>query len=156
MHCPSCHADDTRVIDSRVIEDGTSIRRRRACERCGFRFTTTEEIEILSLAVVKADGREESYDKEKLIRGVKLAMRKRPYTPHKLRRLILDIEQDVQIKAKAERISSRDVGEIVMRHLKKADKIAYIRFASVYRSFEDVDAFAAELEKLQKKKRTKR
>lgn len=159
MRCPSCHVEDTRVIDSRVIEDGTSIRRRRSCEKCGFRFTTTEEIEILSLSMVKADGRTEPYDKEKLTRGLKLALRKRPVTPHRLRRTIHDIEQEIQTKAKAERIPSREVGEIVMRHLKKLDKIAYIRFASVYRSFEDVQAFADELEKLKtlrKKKRLKK
>lgn len=154
MHCPSCHAEDTRVIDSRVIEEGTSIRRRRACEHCAFRFTTTEEIEILSLTVTKADGQEETYDKEKLVHGLKLALRKRTtISPSRFRRTVHAIEQDIQSKAKSERISSRDIGEIVMKHLKKLDKIAYIRFASVYRSFEDVEAFADELEKLSRKKK---
>ncbi|MFC1598273.1 transcriptional regulator NrdR [Patescibacteria group bacterium] len=156
MHCPSCHADDTRVIDSRVIEEGSAIRRRRECEKCFFRFSTLEEMEILSLMVEKADGTEEAYDQGKLRDGLKIALRKRPVTPAQLKRTLHQIEQEIQSKAKRERISSEDVGEIVMKRLKRLDKVAYIRFASVYKSFEDLDAFAEELSKLKRKKSGRR
>ncbi len=156
MHCPSCHAQDTRVIDSRVIEEGAGIRRRRQCEKCSFRFSTLESLEILSLIVQKADGTQEPYDKEKLTRSLKTALQKRPVSPDKLKRAAHRIEQEVQSRAKNDHITSEKIGELVMKHLKRLDKVAYIRFASVYRSFEDVDEFADELKKLspQKKKRT--
>lgn len=155
MRCPSCHFGDTRVIDSRVIDDGASIRRRRHCEKCSFRFTTAEEIEILTLIVVKADGSEEAYDREKLARSIKLPLQKRPVTPARVKKTIHLIEQEIQSKAKNDRISSEHIGEIVAKSLKKIDKVAYIRFASVYRSFEDLDAFADELEKLSRRSKSK-
>lgn len=150
MRCPTCHAEDTRVIDSRVIEDGFAIRRRRDCPKCSFRYSTIEEIEILTLNVEKAYGRIEAYDKDKLLRSVRLPLQKRPITSAKLKRMIQAIEQDIQTRARKDQISSHTIGEIVMKQLKKSDKVAYIRFASVYRSFEDVDEFADELKKLSK------
>lgn len=153
MRCPACQAQDTRVVDSRVIEEGVLIRRRRECPKCEFRFSTIEEIEILTLTVEKGDGTRESYDKQKLIRSLQLPLQKRPVTPAKLKRTVHSIEQEIQTKAKRDTITTKDIGEIVMRYLKKLDKIAYIRFASVYRSFEDVSEFEDELKKLQRKKR---
>lgn len=150
MRCPSCHTEDTRVIDSRVIEDGFAIRRRRECSKCTFRYSTIEEIEILTLNVEKVDGVVQAYDKEKLLRSLKLPLQKRPITPAKLKRIVQSIEQEIQTRARKDQISTRSIGEIVMKHLKKIDKVAYIRFASVYRSFEDVDEFADELKKLAK------
>jgi len=151
MHCPSCHAEDTSVIDSRVIEDGATIRRRRQCDQCHFRFSTREEIEILTLTVVKANAVEQPYDRDKLVRGLSIALQKRAIQSDRLRRTVHAIEQDIQSKAKHDRIASRDIGEIVMKHLRKLDKVAYIRFASVYRSFEDPAAFADELQRLSPK-----
>lgn len=159
MHCPSCQAEDTRVIDSRVIEDGGAIRRRRLCSKCDFRFSTLEEIEILSLMVDKADGTEEAYDKDKLMRSMKLPLQKRDITPARFKKVVHHVEQQIQMKAKRDRIDSSAIGEIVMRELRKLDKVAYVRFASVYRAFEDVSAFADELKKLaprpSRKKKTK-
>ncbi|HLD22056.1 MAG TPA: transcriptional regulator NrdR [Patescibacteria group bacterium] len=151
MRCPSCHVEDTRVIDSRVIEDGIAIRRRRECTKCEFRFSTLEEIEILTLSVEKATGEIEAYDKEKLVRSVRLPLQKRPITPTHLRRMLQSIEQEIQTKAKHDHIRSSTIGEIVMKYLKKLDKVAYIRFASVYRSFQDLDEFASEVKKLKKR-----
>ncbi len=158
MHCPSCHAEDTSVIDSRVIEEGAAIRRRRQCSTCDFRFSTREEIEILSLTIVKVNGSEEPYDRDKLIRGLTTAMQKRPVAAERFRRTVHAIEQDIQSKAKRDRIQSRDIGEIVIKHLRRLDKVAYIRFASVYRSFADPEEFVDELERLshKTKKRAKK
>jgi len=150
MKCPVCRASDTRVIDSRVAQDGASIRRRRACARCKYRFSTLEETELLDLVVVKNNGLRESYSAEKLKTGIRHALQKRPVTEWAFRGLITKIEQDIQ-KLKKREITSRQIGEIVMRHLKKFDTIAYIRFASVYRQFEDVGSFQRELTKLNQK-----
>lgn len=154
MHCPACHAEDTRVIDSRVIEDGSAIRRRRECEKCSFRFSTLEEIEILSLRVRKADDSEEPYNKEKVMKGLRLALHKRPVTEPRVKKTVNRIEQEIQSRAKKDVISTEEIGKIVMKHLKKLDKVAYVRFASVYRSFEDISEFADELRKLARAKRT--
>ncbi len=148
MRCPNCQNEDTKVLDSRPVEDGSAIRRRRECEKCEFRFSTYEEIEILDLNVIKKDGRKELYSREKLERGVKRAFEKRPHTDETLRKLISGIEQDIQKKEKDGEIKSEDIGEIVMKRMKKTDKVAYIRFASVYRQFEDVAEFKEELKKL--------
>ncbi len=127
--------------------DGSSIRRRRECEKCGFRFSTLEEVEILDLAVIKRDGRRESYSREKLESGLKKALEKRPYTSQDFKSLVGSIERDLQKKRKSE-VTSAEIGELVMNRLKFFDKVAYIRFASVYRSFEDVKTFEKELKKL--------
>jgi len=155
MQCPVCNYKDTKVNDSRISSDGMSIRRRRECLKCGYRFSTTEEVEILDLAIIKRDGRREPYSREKMAKGLKIALEKRPITDERFKKLLSGIERDLQKKKKRE-ITSADVGEIVMKHLKKFDKIAYIRFASVYRSFEDVETFKKELAKLSGEKNRKK
>jgi transcriptional repressor NrdR len=149
MKCPVCHYHDTKVIDSRVATDGSSIRRRRECLKCGFRFSTYEEIEILDLTVVKRDGRKELYDREKLIKGLKRSLEKRPVTDDKFKKLVNSVERDIQVLKRNE-ITSNHIGQIVMKNLRKVDQVAYIRFASVYQSFKDVQTFQKELNKLLK------
>ena len=148
MRCPNCSNDDTKVLDSRPVDDGGAIRRRRECDKCEFRFSTYEEIEILDLSVLKKDGRKQLFSKEKLERAIRLPMDKRPHTDETLRKLLSGIEIEVQRKAKDGEIKSSEIGEIVMKKLKKTDKVAYIRFAAVYRQFEDVEEFKQELKKL--------
>lgn len=152
MHCPVCRSKETKVIDSRVSSDGMTIRRRRECEKCKYRFSTVEEVELLDIVVVKNDGRRESYDREKLKSGIFHSLTKRPYTQEEFDRLIHAIERDIQKKKKRE-VTSRELGELVMKHLKKFDKVAYIRFASIYRAFEDVNTFKSEINSLEKKKK---
>jgi len=155
MKCPVCYYQDTKVVDSRVASDGLSIRRRRECLKCGFRFSTYEEIEILDLSIVKRDGRKEVYSREKLIKGLKRSLEKRPVTDDKFKKLVNSIERDLQVMKKSE-ITSDEIGHIVMKHLKKLDQVAYIRFASVYQSFKDVQTFQKELNKLLKDKKAKK
>lgn len=123
------------------------IRRRRECLKCGYRFSTKEETEILDLTILKRDGRKEAYDKEKVKRGLLIALEKRPYDTEGLNQLIHTIERDIQ-KLKKSEVTSQEIGEIVMANLDKFDKIAYIRFASVYRQFKDVEVFYKEIDKL--------
>lgn len=149
MKCPVCYFQDTKVVDSRVAADGLSIRRRRECLKCGFRFSTYEEVEILDLTIVKRDGRKESYVRDKMIKGLKRALEKRPITEEKFKRLVSLIERDLQAMRKNE-ILSDQIGQVVMKQLKKIDQVAYIRFASVYESFKDVQSFKRELNKLVK------
>jgi len=151
MKCPACHNQDTKVTDSRLVNQGLAIRRRRECLKCVFRFSTYEEVEILNFTVIKRDGRREPYSKDKLARGLRKAFEKRPITQDEFKRLINQIERDIQIKGKEE-IKSDRMGEIIMKHLKKSDQVAYIRFASVYRSFKDAKTFQKELKKLIGKK----
>jgi len=148
MNCPFCSKVDTKVIDSRVATDGLSIRRRRECENCQFRFSTYEEVEILDLVVEKRDGRAEPYAREKLETGLHKALEKRPITHEEFRQLVSEIEQDMQRKLKDGKIESKEIGNIVVKKLKKHDQIAYIRFASVYKQFEDIEEFKKELQKL--------
>ncbi len=155
MKCPVCYYQDTKVIDSRVAGDGLSIRRRRECLKCGFRFSTYEEIEILDLSLVKRDGRKEAYSRDKMVKGLRKALEKRPITEEKFKKVVNLIERDLQ-KLRKNEITSLQVGQIVMKHLRRADQIAYIRFASVYQSFKDVHTFQRELNKLLKKKRSKK
>lgn len=155
MQCAVCNHKATKVIDSRVSSDGMSIRRRRECEKCEFRFSTTEEVELLDLTVVKRDGKREGYSREKMVRGLEKALQKRPYTDSKFHQLVHKIERGIQKKGPGQ-LTSEELGEIVMKHLKSFDKVAYIRFASVYRSFEDVKTFEAELKKLITHKRKRR
>ncbi len=147
MHCPVCNHEDTKVIDSREAVDGLGIRRRRECLECGYRFSTAEEAVLLDFMVGKRDGRREAYDRAKLESGLRKALEKRPYTQERFRTLVGVIERDIQ-KLKRSEIKSEEIGEIVMLRLKEFDAVAYIRFASVYRSFEDAKAFKAELQKL--------
>jgi transcriptional repressor NrdR len=147
MHCPVCNNENTKVVDTRIASDGTSIRRRRECESCVHRFSTNEEVELLDLVVVKRDGNRETYSREKLEGGLKRALEKRSHTQAECRSLIHAIERDIQRTASDE-ITSMQIGEIVMNQLKTFDQVAYIRFASVYRSFEDVKSFKKEIEEL--------
>jgi len=147
MKCPACHHTDTKVLDSRVINEGFSIRRRRECPKCSFRFSTYEELEILDLAVIKRDGSRQSYQREKLIKGLKKALEKRPITDENFKKLVSGIERDIQKLRKSE-LTANQIGQIVMKHLKKIDKVAYIRFASVYQSFENVQEFSEEVNRL--------
>ena len=162
MHCPVCKSKETKVIDSRTAEAGMTIRRRRECTVCHYRFSTLEEAELLDLIVVKQDGAREGYSRSKLEKGLVHSLTKRPYTQERFRQLVNMIERDVQKKAakawsehttKYKEITSKDIGEIVMKHLKKFDKVAYIRFASIYRAFEDVETFQHEVRSLMNKKR---
>ena len=153
MKCPVCYHIDTKVVDSRVASDGLSIRRRRECLKCSFRFSTYEEIEILDLTIVKRDGGKESYSREKMVKGLKKALEKRPITEENFKKLVHAIERDIQ-RLKKNEITSGEVGQIVMKELKKVDQVAYIRFASVYESFKDAHTFKRELNKLLKKKTT--
>lgn len=152
MRCPVCEKGETRVIDSRVLANDASIRRRRQCDACEFRFSTLEEMELLDLTVVKRDGRREGYVREKLERGVRRALEKRSYTEASFRSLMQTIELDLQRERSSEVTSAR-IGEVLMNRLKAFDKVAYIRFASVYRSFEDVETFQQELAELAPKRR---
>lgn len=147
MHCPVCNHEDTRVVDSRITGDGSAIRRRRECDSCGYRFSTSEEAELLDLTIVKRDGSRQAYSREKLEAGLKKALEKRPVTDAAFRSLVHNIERDIRRK-KSDQLTSAAVGEIVMNRLKSFDKVAYIRFASVYRQFEDVGSFSRELKKL--------
>lgn len=155
MKCPACHFADSKVTDTRLVNQGYAIRRRRECDKCAFRFSTYEEVEILNLTVIKRNGGHEQYSREKLEVGIRKAFEKRPITQEAFRRLISGIERDIQLKGKTE-ITSQAIGEIIMRWLKRTDQVAYIRFASVYRSFKDVDSFKAELNLLVKPPRPKR
>jgi transcriptional repressor NrdR len=154
MFCPVCRNKSTRVVDSRLIPDGSGVRRRRECERtsCGYRFSTIEEIDLVNITVIKRDARRESYSRSKLISGLKQSLQKRPFTDAQFHALISKIERDIQ-KERSGEITSIKLGEIVMKHLRAFDKIAYIRFASVYHSFEDLKKFEEELQKLLKKRR---
>lgn len=148
MNCPFCYHEDTKVIDSRLASDGLSIRRRRECESCKSRFSTYEEMEILDLMVEKRNGSLETYLRQKLELGLKKSLEKRPITNDEFRQLISEIEQEIQKKMKDNKVESKEIGNIVMRKLKKYDQVAYIRFASVYRQFEDIEEFKKELQKL--------
>lgn len=154
MKCPACGHSVTKVNDSRVGGDGSTIRRRRECLQCAFRFSTNEEIMILDLVVKKRDGATESYNREKIMNGLHHSLQKRPYSSEDIEKLLHAIETDIQ-KSKKNPISTDEIGEMVMAHLEPFDKVAYIRFASVYRQFEDVTTFQEELEKLAKKVKKK-
>ncbi len=147
MKCPFCGSENTKVIDSRPVEEGGSIRRRRLCGNCQKRFTTYEKIETIPLNIIKKDKGREMYDRSKLESGILRACYKRPVSTANIQRMIDQIETELYNQEEKE-ISSKQVGEIVMRHLKEIDGVAYVRFASVYREFKDVDTFMDELKKL--------
>lgn len=151
MHCPVCNYKDTRVVDSRLTRAGMGIRRRRACAKCKYRFSTIETSEILDLTVIKRDGSREPYRRDKIVGGLRKSLEKRPVTEDDFQRLIGEVERDLQKKRKSE-VTSREIGEILMNRLRHFDSIAYIRFASVYRQFKDVATFERELKGLKKKK----
>jgi transcriptional repressor NrdR len=147
MKCPFCGNEEDKVIDSRTSQEGRSVRRRRECEKCGKRFTTYEYVENVSLTVVKNDGRREDFDRQKLQRGIELACNKRPISLKKITSLVDETEEELQGLSKKE-VSSKEIGELVMKKLKDLDEVAYVRFASVYHKFKDINEFLAELQGL--------
>lgn len=149
MKCPVCNFQDSRVLDSRPIDEGASIKRRRECPSCGKRFTTYEVVDTVPIAVVKRDGRREFFDKHKLILGIERACQKRPVNADEI---ASSIESELQNSIITE-ISAKDIGEMVLRRLKEIDIVSYIRFASVYREFKDVDSFMNEITSLANKEK---
>jgi len=148
MHCPFCTTQDTRVVDSRLSPEGDRVRRRRECTQCGARFTTYEVAELIMPAVIKRDDRREPFNEDKLRAGMMRALEKRPVSAEQVEAVLQRITD--RIRAGGEReISSRQLGEWVMEELRRLDQVAYVRFASVYRSFQDVNAFREEIERLQ-------
>ncbi|WP_164216805.1 transcriptional regulator NrdR [Virgibacillus sp. YIM 98842] len=147
MRCSNCHNKSTKVLDSRPIEEGQAIRRRRECEACGFRFTTFERLEEVPLIVVKKDGTRQEFSREKLVRGLIRACEKRPVPLEKIEEIALDTEKELRNRGNAE-VDSKEVGEIVMDRLSSVDEVAYVRFASVYRQFKDISVFLDELKDL--------
>ncbi|RLQ97979.1 transcriptional regulator NrdR [Falsibacillus albus] len=153
MICPSCHHNGTRVVDSRPVEDGLSIRRRRECEVCAYRFTTFERVEEIPLVVVKKEGTREEFSRDKILRGLIKACEKRPVRLEQLEEITQDIEKELRSNGVAE-IQSDSIGEMVMDRLASVDEVAYVRFASVYRQFKDISVFLDELKELIKKEQS--
>ncbi len=151
MRCPACGYADSRVLDSRPAQDGAAIRRRRECPRCQRRFTTYERLEEVPLLVVKQDGRRESFDRQKILRGLMTACEKRPVSIARLNELVDDVARQAHDEADGE-VASRWIGERVMDGLRDVDEVAYVRFASVYRDFADVERFREEVERLGRKR----
>lgn len=147
MRCPFCGEDNTRVIDSRPADDNYSIRRRRQCDQCNKRFTTYEKVETIPLTVIKKDKSRENYDRDKIMGGVLRACHKRPIPVEKIEDTVNSIENDI-FRLECKEIDCNEIGEIVMEHLKGLDQVAYVRFASVYRQFKDVNTFMSELKKM--------
>ncbi|GAA0593624.1 transcriptional regulator NrdR [Craurococcus roseus] len=148
MRCPYCGRDDTQVKDSRPAEEGAAIRRRRSCPGCHSRFTTFERVQLRELTVLKSDGRRVPFDREKLARSIRIALRKRPVDEDRIERIVNGIQRKLEVEADSE-VTSRQIGEIVMEALRAVDQVAYVRFASVYRNFgeaKDFRAFLGELE----------
>jgi len=150
MICPFCGFGETKVIDSRDTNDGKAVRRRRECEKCRIRFSTYEEVEIMRLTVVKRDGGKQEYDQEKIKAGINKALEKRPVSEEKIEKLLGCVEYAIHAKESSE-ITSKEIGKIVLEELKKVDDVAYLRFASVYKSFGSAASFKKELKKLKKK-----
>lgn len=147
MKCPFCGSEDSRVIDSRSVEEGASIRRRRECPHCGRRFTTYEKYEQIPLLVIKRDDRREMFDSKKILAGLLRAFEKRPFTYEQIQSLTNQIENEIRASGENE-VKSTRIGEVVMAHLEKIDQIAYVRFASVYRQFADVNSFMQEIQNM--------
>ena len=147
MRCPFCAHPESKVVDSRPSDEGASIRRRRECLACHKRFTTYETMESLPLVVIKKDGSRQTFDKSKILNGMIRACEKRPVPLAELEKIAAEIEQDLQNSMERE-ISTEAIGERVMERLRSVDQVAYVRFASVYRQFKDIDTFMAELNKL--------
>ena len=147
MRCPFCNQDNSKVVDSRPVEDTNSIRRRRMCESCGKRFTTYEKVETIPLIIIKKDNNREQYNRSKIERGIIRACYKRPVSAEAIQKAVERIEIKI-FNLEAKEVSSTDVGEIVMDELKELDEVAYVRFASVYREFKDVNTFMDEIKKM--------
>ena len=150
MKCPFCQHPESKVIDSRLSNEGDLTRRRRECEKCAKRFTTYERVEEILPMIVKKDGRRDPFDRMKLLHGIQASCEKRPVSVDAINKLVDEIENALQEKGERE-ISSVEVGELVMKRLKKLDEVAYVRFASVYRSFKDINEFIDEVERVLKK-----
>jgi transcriptional repressor NrdR len=150
MKCPSCQNNGTRVIDSRPVDEGRAIRRRRECEECFYRFTTFEKVEETPLIVVKKEGIREEFSREKILRGLIKACEKRPVSLAELEKISLDIEKNLRGLGYSE-VGSEKIGELVMDKLSSVDEVSYVRFASVYRQFKDINVFLEELKELIKK-----
>ena len=148
MRCPFCGHEDTQVKDSRPAEDGGAIRRRRSCPACGNRFTTFERVQLRELVVIKTDGRRVPFDRDKLARSVRVALRKRPFEDERIERIVTGIQRRLEVEADSE-VTSRRVGEVVMETLRDVDEVAYVRFASVYRNFREAKDFRAFLGKIE-------
>lgn len=142
MRCPFCGNEDTQVKDSRPAEDGASIRRRRSCPACGNRFTTFERVQLRELIVIKSDGRRMPFDRDKLARSVRIALRKRPFDEERIERIVNGIQRRLEVEADSE-VTSRRVGDVVLDTLRDVDQVAYVRFASVYRNFREAKDFQA-------------
>lgn len=149
MQCPFCASLNSKVIDTRSAEGG--IRRRRECEECGRRFTTYERVAPLRLMVIKQDGRRESFDRDKIVRGIQIACAKRPIETEAIEELVSGIESELYHRGSRE-VTSREIGEMVMHSLRKLDEVAYIRFATIYRRFADVEDLADEIESLMERR----
>lgn len=147
MKCPFCSSENTRVIDSRPADDNNSIRRRRLCDDCGKRFTTYEKVETIPLIIIKKDNNREQYDRSKIEGGVLRACHKRPVSTTQIMKMIDDVETEIFNREEKE-IQSTVIGELLMDKLKDLDQVAYVRFASVYREFKDVNTFMAEIKKI--------
>ncbi|HMN19072.1 MAG TPA: transcriptional regulator NrdR [Candidatus Moranbacteria bacterium] len=147
MMCPFCAHGDTKVVDSRSVSDGRAIRRRRECEKCQARFSTYEEMEIMRLTVIKRGGARQEYDRSKLESGIRKALEKRPVGEDRILRIVGDVEYEIHARETQE-ISSKEIGRIVLAKLKETDEVAYLRFASVYKSFKSAESFLREMEKL--------
>ena len=147
MRCPFCDNEDTKVIDSRPIDDGKAIRRRRECEKCGKRFTTYEKVETTIIMIIKKDGSRQAFDRDKLMNGIRKACEKRPVALADIEGVVDSIERGLNNMMEKE-VKSTFLGELVMEQLKDLDEVAYVRFASVYRSFKDVNTFIKEIEAL--------
>lgn len=147
MRCPFCENPDTRVIDSRPTEEGHAIRRRRECDGCSKRFTTYEKVEEMIFMVIKKDGSREAFERNKVMNGIIKACEKRPVPIADIEKIVDDIERGLNNMMEKE-VESKLIGEVIMEHLKDLDEVAYVRFASVYRQFKDVNTFVAEIEKL--------
>ncbi|RBW71503.1 transcriptional regulator NrdR [Bacillus taeanensis] len=150
MRCPNCQYNGTKVLDSRPVHEGRSIRRRRECESCNYRFTTFETVDETPLIVVKKEGTREEFSRDKILRGLIKACEKRPVPLETLEKIVTDIEKELRNRGNSE-VSSEDVGEIVMDQLALVDDVAYVRFASVYRQFKDINVFIQELKELIKR-----
>lgn len=148
MICPFCGHSDTRVVDSRDTNDGKAIRRRRECEKCQARFSTYEEMEIMRLTVIKRSGTRQEYDRSKIEAGIRKALEKRPVSEEKIGKVIGDIEYEIQARESNE-ITSKEIGRLILEKLKETDDVAYLRFASVYKSFKSADSFRREMEKME-------
>lgn len=149
MTCPYCRVNDDKVLESRNNTHGSAIRRRRKCNNCGYRFTSYEKIEEKPLMIIKKDNTRQAFDKDKLLRGISISLKKRPVSSEAIQNVLNEIEDSAEAAAKSSHeIDSTQLGEMALKHLYQLDKVAYIRFASVYRSFEDVEEFKSEIDRI--------